>query len=55
MNPHGNGLGLSICHKIAEKLKGNLTCKSGQEIGSVFEFTFEAKLIRGKSKKLKVK
>ena len=41
-NPNGNGLGLSICHKIARSLNGDLTCNSTLGVGTIFTFSFLA-------------
>jgi len=41
-NPNGNGLGLSICYKIAKSLNGDLTCNSTVGVGTIFTFTFMA-------------
>jgi signal transduction histidine kinase len=42
MNPNGNGLGLSICKKIAICFKGDLTCVSTIGHGTTFELTIPA-------------
>jgi len=41
-NPNGNGLGLSICYKIAKSLNGDLTCVSTIGLGTIFKFSFMA-------------
>jgi len=42
-NNQGNGLGLSICKNIAEKLGGSLEVESQKDSGSTFTFTFSSK------------
>ena len=42
MNANSNGLGLSICQKIASGLGGLITFTSKQNSGSKFKFTFNA-------------
>jgi len=42
MNPHSNGLGLSISKTIAECLGGDLTVSSEIEVGSCFTFEVKA-------------
>lgn len=62
-NPNGNGLGLSICYKIAKSLNGNLTCHSKIGIGTSFKFNFiamecseaEGKMLTKKKKKKNAK
>lgn len=39
-NKYGNGLGLSICKMIAEKMDGSLKIKSEAGEGCTFIFTF---------------
>jgi hypothetical protein len=51
MNPHGNGLGLSICKTIATAMKGDLQATSELGIGSCFTFTLNLKRSEKKSKK----
>ena len=43
MNPNGNGLGLSICKKIAENIDGNLTFTSKVGLGSCFTLHLDLK------------
>ena len=55
-NPNGNGLGLSICYKIAKSLNGDLTCVSKVGLGTVFRFSFMAeKSVEPEKHKKKIK
>lgn len=45
MNQGSHGLGLSICKKIAEKLDGNITCRSKLNVGTIMSFKFKAPFI----------
>lgn len=47
----GTGLGLTICKKLAEMLKGRLTVKSELNKGSTFELTIPARMTEYKSEK----
>ena len=38
MNPHGHGLGLSVCKRICEKLGGDIKPSSKLGYGSKFTF-----------------
>lgn len=42
LNPNGNGLGLSICQKIAKAMNGEITCESTPGEGTVMNFTFRS-------------
>jgi len=52
-NPNGNGLGLSICYKIAKSLNGDLTCNSTVGLGTIFTFSFMAETSSAELKKEK--
>jgi signal transduction histidine kinase len=55
-NPNGNGLGLSICYKIAKSLNGDLTCVSTVGLGTIFRFSFMAeKSVEPEKDKKKIK
>ena len=41
LNPHGIGLGLTICNKILNQLGGELQVKSEYQKGSSFYFTLD--------------
>ena len=41
MNPHGNGIGLSICKQICNKLDGDIKVKSVKGTGSTFVFAMK--------------
>ena len=41
----GNGVGLSICKQICQKLDGDITAKSVQTKGSTFTFTMRVFLV----------
>jgi signal transduction histidine kinase len=43
VNWKSHGLGLSICHKIAQALQGKIKVESRLGVGSTFIFTFIAK------------
>jgi len=38
MNASSHGLGLNICFRISEALKGKISCKSGKGEGTEFKF-----------------
>lgn len=42
MNPNGTGIGLSICKKIVDELKGKIWCESQRGEGSTFGFELPA-------------
>lgn len=42
LNVSTHGMGLMICHRIAESLKGTITVDSKLNCGSVFKLTFSA-------------
>lgn len=44
----GTGLGLTICKKLAEILRGNLTVQSEVNKGSIFQLTLPAKMVETK-------
>jgi len=54
-NPNGNGLGLSICYKIAKSLNGDLTCNSTIGLGTIFSFSFMAEKTTVELKNVKPK
>ena len=45
----GTGLGLTICKKLAEILRGNLTVQSEVNKGSIFQLTLPAKMVETKT------
>lgn len=51
LNPHGIGLGLTICKKFSELLGGNIEVKSQENVGSSFIFRIKNKIIQDFNKK----
>jgi signal transduction histidine kinase len=44
MNASSHGLGLNICFRISEALKGKISCKSSKGKGTEFKFEFDAEI-----------